>query len=72
LRPTARSGFGCGPGVVAPIIGARSLAQLDDNLGATDWALDSDQLERLSAANVPQALYPARIIDQATQHYGRA
>jgi aryl-alcohol dehydrogenase-like predicted oxidoreductase len=27
------------PPVVAPI----SLAQLDDNLGATDWALDSDE-----------------------------
>jgi aryl-alcohol dehydrogenase-like predicted oxidoreductase len=60
------------PGVVAPIIGARSLAQLDDNLGATDWALDSHQLERLSAASDPGAVYPARVIDLVTQHYGRA
>ena len=29
------------PGVTAPIIGARNLEQLDDNLGATGWALDA-------------------------------
>ena len=28
------------PGVTAPIIGARNMAQLESNLGATGWALD--------------------------------
>ena len=36
------------PGVTAPIVGARSLTQLDDNLGATGWTLPAEQMERLN------------------------
>ncbi|GGV06418.1 aldo/keto reductase [Streptomyces spectabilis] len=39
------------PGVTAPIVGARSVEQLTDNLGAVGWALDEDQLRRLDAAS---------------------
>lgn len=39
------------PGVTAPIIGARTLAHLDDNLGSVGWSLEGEQLARLSAAS---------------------
>ena len=50
------------PGVVAPIIGARRLDQLEDNLGAAGWALDEGQVRRLSEAAPPEPTYPARFI----------
>ncbi|MEJ2546490.1 MAG: aldo/keto reductase, partial [Gemmatimonadota bacterium] len=34
-------------GVIVPLVGARNLSQLRDNLGALDVELDSDQLLRL-------------------------
>lgn len=39
------------PGVTSPIIGARTLDQLEDNLGALDFDLDEDQRARLDAAS---------------------
>lgn len=39
------------PGVTAPIIGARTLAQLEDNLGSVGWSLSADELARLNAAS---------------------
>ncbi|MDE2442122.1 MAG: aldo/keto reductase, partial [Betaproteobacteria bacterium] len=39
------------PAVTAPLLGARTLAQLDDNLGALDVALGADHLARLNAAS---------------------
>lgn len=39
------------PGVTAPIIGARTLAQLDDNLGSVGWLLTADQLAKLSTVS---------------------
>jgi aryl-alcohol dehydrogenase-like predicted oxidoreductase len=38
------------PGVTAPIVGARTVDQLEENLGAADVDLDADQVDRLSAA----------------------
>ena len=35
------------PGVMIPIIGARRLPQLKDNLGAVDFTLDDEQLQKL-------------------------
>ncbi|MEU4694038.1 aldo/keto reductase [Actinoplanes sp. NPDC023714] len=46
------------PGVTAPIIGARSLKQLDDNLGAAGWTLDDKSVERLTAASDRPLPYP--------------
>lgn len=46
------------PGVTAPIIGARTMAQLQDNLGATGWALSAEQLERLNQASAKRLPYP--------------
>jgi aryl-alcohol dehydrogenase-like predicted oxidoreductase len=39
------------PGVTAPIIGARTPAQLEDNLGSTGWRLSADQMAKLTEAS---------------------
>ncbi|UBU16979.1 aldo/keto reductase [Nonomuraea gerenzanensis] len=39
------------PGVTAPVVGARTLAQLEDNLGALDVRLSDDQRARLAEAS---------------------
>lgn len=50
-------------GVTAPILGARTLEQLEDNLGATGWELDEDQVQRLSEASALKDVYPYRMIE---------
>jgi len=57
--------------ITAPIIGARSLAHLEDNLGATGWSLTSDQVARLDqAGNVPLP-YPYESLVQQRSSRGR-
>ncbi|MBZ0298699.1 MAG: aldo/keto reductase [Anaerolineae bacterium] len=46
------------PGVTAPIIGARTMQQLEDNLGASGWALSEAQMAALNQASEPAAIYP--------------
>lgn len=46
------------PGVTAPILGARSVAQLDDNLAAEGWQLAAEQVERLDRASRTPLPYP--------------
>jgi aryl-alcohol dehydrogenase-like predicted oxidoreductase len=46
------------PGVTAPIIAARTLAHLKDNMGACGWSLGAEQMERLSQASAKPAPYP--------------
>ena len=46
------------PGVTAPIVGARDLTQLDDNLGAVDWSLDADAMQRLTEIGAEPYPYP--------------
>jgi len=46
------------PGVTAPIIGARSLTQLEDNLGSVGWRLDTDQVKALDEASAKPLPYP--------------
>lgn len=46
------------PGVTAPIIGARTLAQLEDNLGATGWTLSDADMRRLEASSEKPLPYP--------------
>jgi aryl-alcohol dehydrogenase-like predicted oxidoreductase len=50
------------PAVTAPIIGATKPSQLEDNLGATDWDLDDDQIERLDKVSAPPDIYPYAFI----------
>nr|WP_221378013.1 aldo/keto reductase [Actinoplanes polyasparticus] len=44
------------PAVTAPIIGARSMQQLESNLGATGWDLDAALVERLDAVTTVDPL----------------
>lgn len=44
--------------VTAPIVGARTLEQFTDNLGAVGWSLTPDQLAILNAASRPHVSYP--------------
>lgn len=53
------------PGVTAPIIGARTIEQLEANLGATDWALTAEQVAELDAASDPSLPYPYNFINDA-------
>jgi aryl-alcohol dehydrogenase-like predicted oxidoreductase len=46
------------PAVAAPITGARTLAQLEDNLGALDVVFTDDQRARLEAASAVELGFP--------------
>ncbi len=50
------------PGVTAPIIGARTLEQLEVNLGASGWALDAEQIVRLNRVSQTKLPYPYDVI----------
>jgi aryl-alcohol dehydrogenase-like predicted oxidoreductase len=50
------------PTVAAPIVGARTPEQLQDNLGAVGWELTAEELDRLDAASAIQEGYPYRMI----------
>ncbi|MBS7457279.1 aldo/keto reductase [Coralloluteibacterium stylophorae] len=50
------------PAVVSPVMGARTLAQAEDNFGALDLVLDDAQLARLDAASAPAPIFPERFI----------
>lgn len=46
------------PGVTSILVGARSDAQLDDNLAAAEWTLSAEEIERLDRASQPPPSYP--------------
>jgi aryl-alcohol dehydrogenase-like predicted oxidoreductase len=52
-------------GVTAPIIGARTLEQLEDNIGASGWELTEEQVNELSEASALEDVYPYRFIRNA-------
>lgn len=50
------------PGVTAPIIGARTLKHLKDNLGSTGWSLTAEQMTKLNDVSRKPLPYPYREI----------
>lgn len=54
------------PGVTAPILGVRTLAHLEDNLGAVGWQLDPAHREALDRASALPLPYPHDFITAAT------
>jgi len=50
------------PAVVSPILGARTVAQAEDNLGALEVVLSREQLARLDEASAPEPVFPARFV----------
>ncbi len=57
------------PGVTAPILGARSMEQLEDNLGASSFELSDEQMRRLDRASAMPVTYP---YDEAAEQQQRA
>ncbi|MBK5288750.1 MAG: aldo/keto reductase [Acidimicrobiia bacterium] len=51
------------PGVTAPILGARTVTQIEDNLGAIGWRLDDESLAALEDASAIDPGYPYNFID---------
>lgn len=50
------------PEVTSVIVGARTVAQLDDNLGAADVKLTADDVKELDVASTPDWAYPYSFI----------
>ncbi|MFW6180445.1 MAG: aldo/keto reductase, partial [Spirochaetota bacterium] len=55
------------PGVTAPIIGARTMDQLEDNLGSTGWSLEPGDIRALEEASALPLPYPYRFIERYTR-----
>jgi aryl-alcohol dehydrogenase-like predicted oxidoreductase len=53
------------PGVTAPIIGARTMEQLLNNLGGAGWTLTAEQVARLDQVSEPELVYPYNFIQKA-------
>lgn len=50
---------------VIPILGVRTLAQLEDNLGCVGWRLEEEDVQLLDAVSAPPEIYPYRFIQWA-------
>ncbi|PWH15559.1 MAG: aldo/keto reductase [Ardenticatenia bacterium] len=50
------------PGITAPILGARTLEQLEDNLGCVGWYLTEEELKQLDQASALEDAYPYHFI----------
>ncbi|KAJ3141454.1 hypothetical protein HK101_003382 [Irineochytrium annulatum] len=59
------------PTVTAPIIGARTIQQLDENLIACDFELSKEEMALLSQASKNEAPYPYSVINSQGSRYGR-
>jgi aryl-alcohol dehydrogenase-like predicted oxidoreductase len=55
------------PGVSSPIIGARTVAQLDDNLAALDVELAADDVKSLDEVSAPRLNFPSHFLVGAVQ-----
>lgn len=57
---------------IIPILGARSLAQLQDNLACLEWQLTAEQLQRLSDASKISYDFPLSWLEGAREYvYGK-
>lgn len=59
------------PAVTSPIVGARNLDQLDDNLGGKGWNLTSEQIKKINDASELEATYPYDEFAQMQQERDR-
>ncbi|HXN81503.1 MAG TPA: aldo/keto reductase [Myxococcales bacterium] len=57
------------PGVTSTILGARTLAQLDDNLKALDLTLSAEQSAALDKLTTPALNFPAEVLTMAGMLY---
>lgn len=54
----------CNPGVTSPIVGARTLEQLESNLGALDVVLEDAHLARLNAVSAVNLGFPHDLLQR--------
>jgi aryl-alcohol dehydrogenase-like predicted oxidoreductase len=54
------------PVVTSPVLGARTPAQLEDNLGALDVAFSADQLAMLDATSAVAPVFPHNVLNGAS------
>jgi aryl-alcohol dehydrogenase-like predicted oxidoreductase len=54
------------PAVTAPILGARSVEQLEDNLGCLDWELTEEEVAQLDQVSAVETPYPYEFIDRSS------
>lgn len=59
------------PGVTSPIIGARTVEQLDDNIGAADAKISAEQLAALNEVSKPQPTFPMSFLEHVV-NFARA
>lgn len=52
------------PVITSVIVGARTLSQLEDNLGAADLELSAEEITKLNQVSAPPELYPYNLIEQ--------
>jgi aryl-alcohol dehydrogenase-like predicted oxidoreductase len=52
------------PGVAAPIIGARTRAQAEENIGALRVSLSREHMEQLSGASAVAPIFPAAFVER--------
>jgi aryl-alcohol dehydrogenase-like predicted oxidoreductase len=57
------------PSVVSPIIGARTPAQLEDNLGALEVELTAGQIERLDSVSKAAPVFPYSFLSSPAQDF---
>jgi len=55
------------PGVTTPIFGARTMEQLDENLGSLGWELVLEEISQLNAASDVPLPSPYNFIAQYTR-----
>jgi aryl-alcohol dehydrogenase-like predicted oxidoreductase len=55
------------PGVTAPVIGARTAGQLEENLGSAGWSLPAEWVKKLEEASAIPCPYPYRFIERYTR-----
>ncbi|GAA5027871.1 aldo/keto reductase [Actinopolymorpha pittospori] len=56
------------PSVTAPIIGARTFAHFQDNLGAVGWSLTAEQMNQLTTVTDQRLPYPYDVISMFSRH----
>lgn len=55
------------PAVVSPVLGARTPAQLEDNLGALEVELSADHVARIDALCAPEPVFPMTMLGGAAE-----
>jgi aryl-alcohol dehydrogenase-like predicted oxidoreductase len=57
------------PGVVSPVMGVRTLAQLEDNLGALDVTLGEEHIAALDAVSAVPPVFPISILKSPAEGF---